>query len=326
MPRRPKPLPAQLGSAFTVAEGRALGVTAARLRASDLQSTFHGVRVTVEHEPPVDTPKPLAIDLAQQSDVRRRALAYARVMASDEFFTGRTAAVLYGLPLTHDEPDLHVAVLAPRRAPRGRGVRGMKTAPQLVSIRDHEGLRMASPASVWAALAAELDERELVILGDAIVRVPRESRGRPQPTRRLASIDELRRAAYAPHRRNRPLLLGAATRVREGSMSPLETDFRLLAEDAGLPDPELDVEIRGADGSLLGISDIVYRAFRTAVEIEGDHHRTSRAQWTRDLAKYAAYAAAGWEVVRLDSHPIRSQPDRGVGVVRSVLTRRGWAG
>lgn len=57
---------------------------------------------------------------------------------------------------------------------------------------------------------------------------------------------------------------------------------------------------------------------------QGDHHRTARQQWNRDIEKYAAYASHGWEVVRLTSAHIRGWQPRGVEVVRATLLRRGW--
>ncbi len=73
---------------------------------------------------------------------------------------------------------------------------------------------------------------------------------------------------------------------------------------------------------MLGITDLVYPAQRTIVEIEGDHHRVSRAQWERDIAKYAAYAAHGWEVVRLTAGHVRGDAPSGARIVASVLRRR----
>lgn len=107
-------------------------------------------------------------------------------------------------------------------------------------------------------------------------------------------------------------------------MSALETDFRLLAQACGLPQPELDVEVRDAAGIRIGIGDLAYLQFRTIVEVEGDHHRTSRAQWQRDLEKHAAYAAAGYELTRLGASQVRGARASGAHVVEAVLLRRGW--
>ncbi len=80
--------------------------------------------------------------------------------------------------------------------------------------------------------------------------------------------------------------------------------------------------MRTSDGRLLGISDGAFRAHQVAVEIEGDHHRTSRRQWARDLQKYADYANLGWDVVRLTSAHIRQDPSCGAALVRAALARR----
>jgi len=97
----------------------------------------------------------------------------------------------------------------------------------------------------------------------------------------------------------------------------------LDAEDARLPEPELDFEIRDARGRRLGISEFAYPQYKVVVEIEGDHHRTSKSQWNRDLGKYRDYANAGWEVVRLTHDNVRVQHNA-ARLVREVLVRRGW--
>jgi hypothetical protein len=221
--------------------------------------------------------------------------------------------------------DLTVGVLAPERAPRRSGIRGVKVAAQLVHVHEREGIRMTTPATSWAMLGATLSVRDLVALGDSIVRVPRGERGVPMPRARLGTIEQLEHAVTAGRRPGVAKLREALALIRVGSASPLETDYRLDAADAGLPEPSLDVEIRRPDGRLLGISEVVYPEYRTVVEIEGDHHRTDRRQWNRDIDKYAAYAAEGWEVVRLTSLHVRARRPRAVGIVRMALLRHGWS-
>ncbi len=45
-------------------------------------------------------------------------------------------------------------------------------------------------------------------------------------------------------------------------------------------------------------------------------------QWVRDIEKYAAYVAEGWEVVRLTSAHVRG--GRAPSMVCEVLRRHGW--
>ena len=263
--------------------------------------------------------EPLALDRALRLGVLRRAHAYGLIMPPHAFFAGRTAAVIHGAPLAHGD-ELEVAVHAPARPMRRLGIRCVKVAPHLASVRELDGLRLSSPASTWAMLGATLTERQLVIVGDAFVRVPRDDRG--MPTSAIATTDDLRRATAAGPRRGVARLRRALPHIRVGSSSPLETEYRLDAAAAGLPDAELDVDIHGTDGRRIGITELVYRPFRVLVEIEGDHHRTSRAQWNRDIEKYAAYVGAGWEVVRLTAAHVRG--GRAPLMVAAALRRHGW--
>ena len=107
-------------------------------------------RVRTGHDEP-SPEKPLARDRAARKAVLRRARAYREVMADHAFFVGRSAAVIYELPIAHGK-DLEVGVQAPSRAPRGRGIRGIKVQPALVEVSEHDGLRVANAASTWAML------------------------------------------------------------------------------------------------------------------------------------------------------------------------------
>ena len=250
-----------------------------------------------------------------------RARLYMPLRVRHGFFVGRTAAGIWGLPVDCSG-DLEVGVTAPHRAPRRRGIAGRQVAPSLVSLRKEAGLPVASPASTWAMLGAQLSVRELIVVGDAAVFVPRDRSGTRRPERALATVGQLRAATEVGPRRGADRLRRALERIRARSASPLETAFRLDAEDHGLPTPALDLEIRDRRDRLLGVTEIAYPPHRVLVEIEGDHHRTSRAQWNRDIEKYAAYVAEGYEVIRLTSaHVLGGRAARMVG---EALIRHGW--
>jgi len=293
------------------------------MRATDLDRPFYGVRRRRSTPSPDECEdEPSRWEIARD-DESRKARAFAAVMRPHMFFAGRTAAVLQGAPIDPGD-EIVVGVFAPARAPRATGVRGLKVAPKLAFVHAHDDLRMTTPASTWAMLGAQLSTRELVTVGDWAVRVPRDARGRPQPDDRLATVEQLERAVRAGRRVGVTRLREALSMIRMGSSSPLETEFRLDAAVGGLPEPALDVEIRDAAGALLGITELVYPGQRVAVEVEGDHHRTSRTQWERDIDKYSSYAAEGWEVVRLTSKHIRGRQPTAVSIVRGALVRRGW--
>ena len=326
MTSRARPLPEGLGESFACADAIARDVTRRRLRAADLESPFRGARL--RREDPVGgldaaPSEPLALDGRIRRALLRTARAYAPVAPAGSFFVGAAALAAHGLPMRSEwaSRPLSVAVHPPAHAPRGRGVRGVKISPRMVSVCEVDGLRVADPVTAWALCGSWLSRDQLVVLGDALGCVTREERGHPRPERRRATLDQLRQAVTVPWRRNRDRLLAALEVIRVGSMSPLETESRLVLTRAGLPEPDLEVEMRADDGRLIGVCDAVYRRQRVVVEVEGGHHRTSDRQWNRDLDKYAALAAAGWEVVRVTSRHIRGSNPQAPHLVRAALER-----
>lgn len=326
MPQKPRALPTELGAHFSTTSAIQHGLTRGRLRAKDLASPFHGSRRRkddIEREArELEKEEPLARTRAAQQRVRSQSQSYLPVMTPGGFVCGLSAAVLHGYPVS-EPSDLAIGVIAPRRAPRGNGVTGRKVEPHLVEVEILDGIPVTTPATTWAMLGRDLNERRLTILADAIIRVPRDRFAVLHPELAGATIDQLQSALDAGRRVGLPRLRAALERARVGSASPLETEYRLDAEDAGLPEPELDFEVRSTNGRLLGISEIAYPEFRLVVEVEGDHHRTSKTQWNRDIEKYRDYANAGWEVLRLTSAHIRTQHSA-AATVRTALWRRGW--
>lgn len=326
MPRTPRPLPEALSPGFTTAQARAAGVSPRRLRAGDLERPFHGARLR-PMDLAADETVPLAADRRARERVLVRAQAATGILTPSAAFAGWTAAAAWGVPLPDGfDPDrvLDVVTPHPHRAPRGQGIHGRELRAHLYLTVTREGLRVTSPASTWALLAGELSPRWLTIVGDHLVRVPRSDRGIPQPHLRLTDRETLARAAHSSGRRHRARLEAALADIRVGSFSRLETEYRLDASAAGLPDLEIDVEIRDGDGRLLGIADGVYARYGVIVEIEGDHHRTSRRQWNRDIDRLAAFAAAGWEVIRLTGARVRG--GNACALVAQALRRHGWRG
>lgn len=297
---RPAPLPSSLsGRAFSVREALAAGVTVERLRARDLETPFRGVRV----------PRGEAVTVAQ------RARAYATVM-DGAVFCGITAARLWPLDLPREPPGepLHVAVRPPAHAPRGRGLAGHSIGdPQLRAVR-RGGLLLADGASLFLQLAAVLSLEDLVAVGDALVLSPvRAGSGRP-----WVPLRELRRRVEGHEGRGARAVRRALALIREGAESRRETLLRLALAAAGLPEPELQVELFDGRGRI-GRVDLLFRQWRVVVEYEGDHHRTDRVQWDRDLIRCERLAAAGWTVVRIAAASFDTDPLDCVDRVRRAL-------
>lgn len=145
MPAHRRPLPPELGRTFALSEAYTAGVTPTRLRASDLDVPFRGVRTHAMPPLPAD-PAPGALDRAERARVLRLIAAYSRIMAPHAFLAGRTALVWHGVAVPHG-PELEIGVHAPHRAPRRRGITGRKIAPHLAHCQSEAGLLVATPAT-----------------------------------------------------------------------------------------------------------------------------------------------------------------------------------
>lgn len=302
MPRRVPLPPALRAAAF---RPRDSGLGEGRLRGADLARPFHGTRSSA----------PL--------DFEQVCRCYVPLMGPTHHFSHLTAARLWGCPVP-DSPAaddaIHVSVTPPIRAPRGRGVIGHQVSdPHVVVRRD---LRVSDPASTWIALARILPLDELVACGDHLVLSPHVLDPRdPRPYVRIA---ELQARVRNYHGRGARAAASAIRLVRTGAESRPETLLRLLLMRHGLPEPEINTDIADARGRWIGRGDLVYRAWRTIVEYDGDGHRTSTAQYERDVTRIEDFMLADWSVIRVRSRGLFVAPEQTVARVRRVLEQRGW--
>ncbi len=84
-----------------------------------------------------------------------------------------------------------------------------------------------------------------------------------------------------------------------GAESPRETWLRLLLIRAGFPPPQTQIPVYDGYGGLVAFLDMGWEHLKLAVEYEGDHHRTDRRQFNRDIRRAEAVAELGWIVVRV---------------------------
>ncbi|HEV7185560.1 MAG TPA: hypothetical protein VGN33_13785 [Leifsonia sp.] len=268
------------------------------MRASDLRTPVRGVRESVHSEP----------------DLWSRCLALSDRIPEGGAFSHGTAAALLDLPVPSNlarADRLHLAVPPPRRASRASGIVGHQLALAGADVVELGRIRVTSPRRTWADLAAHLELGELVALGDAIVhwRSPR------------ASIPEL--AAEAARLSGRPgagTARAAAGLLHERSESPQESHLRVALVRAGFPRLQVNVDLRDTDGRFVARPDLRFPDYGVIVEYEGDHHRTDRAQWRRDLSRTAELQALGETVIRIASTGAPT-----LRLIRRTLLRAGWS-
>ena len=107
--------------------------------------------------------------------------------------------------------------------------------------------------------------------------------------------------------------------VDPGSESPRETWLRLLLIRAGLPAPITQIPVLDEFGQIIARLDMGWEDVKIAAEYDGDHHRTDRWQFNRDIARTDTLTAMGWIVVRVTA---LDTPGAIIHRVQSAFARR----
>jgi hypothetical protein len=306
VPRR-VPLPPPLRDrAFLIAEAKAAGLGEGRLTGADLRRPFHGVRSVTSAENLLD-----------------RCRDYEPLLRAGHHFSHLTAAWLWGCPLPPNSGvEIHVSCLAPDRAPRSRGMIGHQAAAQ--ATVDHRlGLPVSSAATTWLSLAALLPLDELVVCGDHLILDPAVLD--PRDLRPHVTLSELTVATDLFRGRGARAAARALQWLRQGAESRPETLLRLLIVRAGMPEPELNIDVRDSAGRFLGRGDLVYPRWRVLVEYDGDEHRINSRQYDKDILRIENFVNAGWRVVRVRKNGLFVHPATVVERVGRALSAAGWS-
>jgi len=166
---------------------------------------------------------------------------------------------------------------------------------------------VTEPADTWADLAGNLDLAELVAVVDAMIR---DGLVRPKDLERISED----RSTPGVRLLRRALLL-----VRAGSASPWESKARVQFSMWGLPEPELNVDVRDAGSRWLARPDFLWRERRVVGEYDGDQHRTDRTVWQYERDRRARLEDAGYSYVEMTSLTLVAPGPR--EALRQRLTR-----
>ncbi len=315
MSRSPIPLPPALGRTFSSGEARAHGVHSRRLDGPDVVRIARGLyarrfAVAPDPEPPLGGQPPHSDEIWRR-EVRARAEALGPMLPDEVFFSHRTAAALWGLPIgpppVHPE-RLDASAFGRRPGLPRFGVAPRSVSPRLVAVTALRGVRLTDPATTWVQLAPTINRFEAIALGDAILHADRLPGTDELTAPPLATHSELSDAVRTPYRRGRAQLLALLPRLSAHAASPPESHLRALLEEWDFPQPWLDFDVRDGAGRLLGCSEIAYPEHRLALEYEGAHHFTLARQYARDVEKVQLYADAGWRVLRVTAELLYRRP------------------
>jgi hypothetical protein len=227
------------------------------------------------------------------------------------FASHASAARIHGVPIP-TLPDEHVTVLKPgHRRLRPDIQCHLRSGGATVVI---DGTRVSDYCQMFVELAELLSLVDLVVVGDNLIRHGRTS---------CADLPGFCQASVLP---GAGLARRAAGYVRERVDSPMETRLRMLIVLAGLPEPEVNVTVRTADGEPLRRYDLSYPAAKVIVEYDGRQHIEREDSWESDLDRREAIDDEGWRILIVTSSGVFREPDRTLQRISRLLSARGLPG
>lgn len=279
---------------FTRADAIAAGISPKQLRGSRFRRIFRGVYVCAR--------------IPDHPLIRARAallLHPPHAVASHQ-----SAARAYRLPVPAHALE-HVTVAEPGERTRIDGIRCHVSGRSEAEVRIVDGIRVSAPCTMFVELASVLGLVDLVVVGDALVRL------------RLATPEDLRAWCETSTDRSARAARRAASYVRRRVDSPMETRLRLLLVLAGLPEPEVNLPILDEQGRPRFRFDLSYPELRLVVEYDGRQHAEDDDQWQGDLERREWLDDENWKILVVTSKGIYVDPARTIARVERALRARG---
>lgn len=279
-------MPPERFEPITYREALAAGISPGRLRGPGYRRLFTNVYVDARAVVDLELRTRAALTLAPGGAVASRHTAAALI--------GGVAPWSAEVQLTLPAGRLRVAGIDARR-----GV--------LTATARWRGIPVTCGEDTFTGMATDLGLVELVVLGDSLVKAGR------------CSPEALRPAAGRVTGRGAATIRRAASLVRAGVDSPMESRLRLLLVLAGLPEPVVNHVEYDESGRWSRRFDLSYPEHRLAIEYDGRQHAESRAQWEHDLERREDLDADGWRLVVVLANGIYREPARTLERVVSAM-------
>lgn len=285
LPLPPGAQPSGPPSLFTTRMAKAAGLTQERLRSGDLVHVGRSLwRARGKEETFLE---------------RLRAL---QELHPTGVFSHATAARVWGMWLPDrlaEDERVHIAKYRAQGGhPTRSGVQGHRLDGR-APVRMLHGLRLTTPDWTWVDLARELSDEDLVVAGDSLLvtRHGAEARRLGRLPDRAVSMGRLERTA-ATRRNVRGVVRArqALELLRAGHDSPAESRLRHRLHLTGFAEPAVNPAIDCSDGRRHRV-DLCWEELRLVLEMDGDQHRTDKAQWQEDRARRRGLEADDWTVM-----------------------------
>lgn len=178
-------------------------------------------------------------------------------------------------------------------------------------VRWVDGMRCTTEAETFVDLGWSLSLVDLVVYADSLAR------------RRPDLLVQFRSRAVRSIGRGAIRAREASELARPLVESPYETRLRLLIVLAGLPEPEVNHEVRDDDGQVIYRLDLACADYRLAFEYDGRHHIRREGQWEADLRRREQLESMGWRILVFVSTDLHQGAGQTVQRVREAMSDAG---
>lgn len=197
--------------------------------------------------------------------------------------SGPTAARLHGSKWIADALPIEL------NCSNGRPPSGIRVVRDTLAESEY-ALWAGLPVTTVPRTAYDLGRRGR--LGDAVARLDALGNAVAFDVDAIGELADTHRGARGVRQ------LRAALHLHDpGAQSPRETWVRLLIIGAGYPRPTTQIPV--VDGATRYYLNLGWEDLKLAVEYDGDHHRTDRSQFARDITRLEQLADLGWTVLRV---------------------------
>jgi len=175
-------------------------------------------------------------------------------------------------------------------------------------VTEIHGMPETTPARTITDLARSLEFRAGVVAADSALHLKLATKAELESV--LAYCSRWRGAARAGE------VVAFADALSE---SVLESLARVVFRDCGLPPPELQVWVGGAE--VVGRVDFLWRRFRTVAEVDGRMKYANSVRAIRQLERDRQLRDAGYEVVHFTWQDINENPGYVNAAIRKAFRR-----
>jgi hypothetical protein len=198
--------------------------------------------------------------------------------------TGRSAAVLWGVPLAATWDDVELTRAPPAHPCRLPGVRVRRAAVPAGQHCRRAGIPVTTPEATAVRLAGCLPGDDAVIAVDQMVATGMVD---------LGAVRALAVAQRGPDSARARSVCALADGLAE---SPQETRVRLLIQRSGLPRPVAQYWVTDRRGGRIARADFAWPDRKVALEYDGLWH-AEPGQFAKDRRRLNRLREAGWTVV-----------------------------